>query len=114
MQIATERLTIREFWAEDEKALIEVVSDGSLHDVFGDCADCTEWMGEWLCEARALTGADDPGKAYLAYALEEKETGRLIGTARISEKTGLLTASAGNTGAEAMLRKRRKLMPGIF
>ena len=57
-----------------------MASDGSLNDIFGDCADCSQWMGGWIDEARALTEADDPGSAYLAYAVAEKATGQLIGS----------------------------------
>ena len=63
MRIDTERLTIREFKPEDEAALIEMASDGSLNDVFGDCTNCAGWMGRWLCEARALTDAELPAPA---------------------------------------------------
>lgn len=119
MRIDTERLTIREFRTEDEKVLIEMVSDGSLHDVFGDCADCTEWMGEWLCEARALTGADDPGKAYLAYALEEKETGRLIGTVGCSRyedlgETGITYCVGGKYRGRGYAAEAAKAYAGYF
>ena len=79
MQIETERLIIRDFKPEDEKTLIEMASDGSLHDIFGDCTECGKWMGKWISEARTLTEAAEP-KPYLAYALEEKKTGRLVGS----------------------------------
>ena len=119
MRIDTERLIIREFRPEDEAALIEMASDGSLYDVFGDCTDCARWMGRWLCEARALTDADDPGKAYLAYAVEEKATGMLIGSVGCSRyedlgETGITYFVGGQFRGQGYAAEAAKAYVGCF
>ena len=119
MRIDTGRLIIRKFKPEDEMALIEMASDGSLNDVFGDCTDCAEWMGKWLCEARALTEADDPGRAYLAYAVEEKATGRLIGSVGCSRyedlgETGITYFVGGEFRGRGYAAEAAKAYAGHF
>lgn len=79
MFIETERLIIRSIESTDERAYIEMASDGSLHDIFGDCANCREWMGSWIREAQALEREDNPGREYLAYSVTEKQSGILLG-----------------------------------
>lgn len=80
MFIETERLIIRSIESTDEQAYINMASDGSLHDIFGDCRDCQEWMGSWIREAQALDREDNPGREYLAYAVTEKKSGTLLGS----------------------------------
>lgn len=80
MYIQTQRLVIRSIKKEDEEAYINMVSDGSLYEIFGDCAGCARWMGKWIEEAMALDKADDPYREYLAYALIEKKTNVLVGS----------------------------------
>ena len=48
MEIITDRLIIRSLKPEDKSAYIEMASDGSLHDIFGDCRECGNWMGGWI------------------------------------------------------------------
>ena len=82
MYLETERLIIRSIKPEDEAAFIEIASDGSLdEDIFGG------WPGEyevfihdWILEAMALDGEDNPEKDYLAYAIVEKTSGVVIGS----------------------------------
>lgn len=80
MYIETERLIIRSLESTDEQAYIEMASDGSLHDIFGDCRDCHKWIGSWIREAQALEREDRPDREYLAYAVAEKQTGALLGS----------------------------------
>lgn len=40
VKIITDRLIIRSLKPEDKSAYVEMASDGSLHDIFGDCRDC--------------------------------------------------------------------------
>lgn len=80
MLIETERLKIRSIELQDERAYIEMAGDGSLRDVFGDCTDCREWMNSWIQEAQALDRENNPNQKYLAYAIAEKHSGRLLGS----------------------------------
>lgn len=80
MYIETERLIIRSLKPEDEEAFIEMASDGSLTEIFGDCKDCRKWMGSWIRQALDLDRADDPHGEYLAYAITEKSGGMLLGS----------------------------------
>ena len=80
MIIETKRLRIRSIELQDEQAYIEMASDGSLKDVFGDCTDCREWMNSWIQEARTLDQENNPNREYLAYAVTEKHSGTLLGS----------------------------------
>lgn len=80
MFIETERLIIRSIEPTDEQAYIDMASDGSLQDIFGDCSDCREWMGTWIQEARALDRQNNPAGEYLAYAVTDKQRGILLGS----------------------------------
>ena len=60
MRLETERLAIRSLTPADERAFIEMASDGSLREIFGDCSNCGEWMGDWLREAMQLEAEGDP------------------------------------------------------
>lgn len=60
MFIETERLIIRSIVPEDREPYIEMASDGSLRDIFGDCKNCGEWMDSWIEETQALDRKDDP------------------------------------------------------
>ena len=80
VEIRTARLLIRELRLDDAPAFIDMASDGSLGDIFGDCRDCHRWMGRWIEEARALCAADDPQRDYLAYAIETLEDHTVIGS----------------------------------
>lgn len=51
MFLETKRLIIRSIRTSDEKAFIEMASDGSLTEIFGDCSECHKWMGEFISEA---------------------------------------------------------------
>lgn len=80
VEIRTARLLIRELRPDDAPAFIDMASDGSLGDIFGDCRECHQWMGRWIEEARALCAADDPQKDYLAYAVETLGDYTVIGS----------------------------------
>lgn len=80
MFIETERLIIRSIEPTDEQAYIDMASDGSLQDIFGDCSDCREWMSAWIQEARALDRQNDPAGKYLAYTVTDKQRGIPLGS----------------------------------
>lgn len=80
MFIETERLIIRSIEPMDEQAYIDMASDGSLQDIFGDCSDCREWMGTWIQEARALDRQNNPAREYLAYTVTDKQRGIPLGS----------------------------------
>ncbi len=80
MHIETERLLIRSMKLTDEKAYVEMASDGSLHEIFGDCSECDKWMRNWIKEVILLDQGDNPNKEYLAYAILEKEHDILMGS----------------------------------
>lgn len=46
MFIETERLIIRSLHPSDEKAFIEMASDGSLTEIYGNCGECHKWMSK--------------------------------------------------------------------
>lgn len=80
MKIITDRPIIRSLKPEDKSAYVEMASDGSLHDIFGDCRDCEKWMGGWIREALQLDRENNPKKEYLAYAVVDKKDGIVIGS----------------------------------
>lgn len=80
MYLETERLLIRSFQLSDEKAFIEMASDGSLTEIFGDCSECYKWMGNFIKESIQLDLENNPGKAYLAYVIEDRHTHTAVGS----------------------------------
>ncbi len=80
MHLETDRLLIRSLQPSDEKAFVEMASDGSLTEIFGDCSECHKWMGNFIKEAMRLELENDPNKEYLAYAVEDKSTHTVIGS----------------------------------
>lgn len=80
MLLQTRRLRVRSIRPEDEKAFIHMASDGSLTEIFGDCRECHKWMGDFIEEAIRLEKEDNPGQDYMAFAIEEKESGRVVGS----------------------------------
>lgn len=80
MRIETNRLIIRSLTLEDEQAFIEMASDGSLNEIYGDCSECDKWMGQWIRESMQLEIENDPNREYLAFVIEEKNIGLAIGS----------------------------------
>lgn len=80
MFLETKRLIIRSLHTSDEKAFIEMASDGSLTEIFGDCSECHKWMGEFISEAINLETEDNPYNQYLAFAIEDKISHMVIGS----------------------------------
>lgn len=80
MRLVTDRLIIQGFKQEDEKAYVEMALDGSLNDIFGDCKECNKWMLGWIKEAIELDKKNNPYKEYLAYAILEKKSNKVIGS----------------------------------
>lgn len=82
MYIETERLIIRDVEATDEKAYLEMVSDGSLdEDIFGGYSGTyQEWIPGYIKETIRLSERDNPQEDYLAYTIVEKKNGIPIGS----------------------------------
>lgn len=80
IHLETDRLLIRSLRPSDEEAFVEMASDGSLTEIFGDCSECDKWMGNFIKEAMRLELENDPGKEYLAYVIETKKEHRVIGS----------------------------------
>lgn len=78
IHLETDRLLIRSLRPSDEKAFIEMASDGSLTEIFGDCSECDKWMGNFIKEAMRLELENDPCKEYLAYVIESKKEHKAI------------------------------------
>ncbi len=97
MYIETDRLIIRSIELTDEKAYIEMASDGSLdEDIFCGChGEYQEWMHGWVKEAMLLDREDNPKNDYMAYTIVEKKHGIPIGSVGCSyyedsEQVGLV------------------------
>lgn len=80
MFLETQRLIIRSLRPADEKAFIEMASDGSLIEIYGDCSECHKWMGDFISDAMKLETEDNPYHEYLAFAIEDKRSHRVIGS----------------------------------
>lgn len=80
MILETNRLMIRSIQPIDEKAFIEMASDGSLTEIYGDCNECHKWMGEFIAEAIRLEAEDNPYHEYLAFAIEDKGSHIVVGS----------------------------------
>lgn len=94
MYIETERLIIRSLEPEDAAAYIEMASDGSLWEIFGDCSCCHEWIGSWIEDAKNLERENRPDREYLAYAVTDRQSGAVLGAVGCSyyedlKKTGI-------------------------
>ena len=59
-------LIIRPLELNDATAFSKMAEDGSLQEI-GFSVDCHQWMDNWI-------------KEYLAYTIEEKKTGKVIGS----------------------------------
>lgn len=80
MRIETERLAIRSLEREDAAQFIDMASDGSLSEIFGDCTNCAEWMGDWIADSLRLEAENNPHRDYIAFAIAEREGGQAIGS----------------------------------
>ena len=92
--LKTDRLIIRDLETADGLIFSGMASDGSLDDIGFD-TECGSWMDEWMAEARQLAADDDPTVDYLAYAVELKDTHKVIGSVGCSyyrdmEKAGIV------------------------
>lgn len=79
MLIETQRLIIRDLKMEDEIPFIEMASDGSLNDIGFDDS-CSEWMAEWITEAKQFAIRNNPCRDYLAYAVTLKDKDIVVGS----------------------------------
>ena len=74
MYLETDRLIIRSLQPSDEAIFIEMASDGSLTEIFGDCSECHKWMGEFIVDAIRLEQENNPFHEYMAFVIENKES----------------------------------------
>ena len=79
MRLITEKIIIRDIEPEDEIAFINMASDGTLSEIFGDCSECYSWMGNWIKESIELYKVNNPCKEYLAYAIIDKSNNEVVG-----------------------------------
>ena len=79
MLIETQRLIIRDLKAEDEIPFASMAADGSLKDIGFD-KDCSQWMSEWIVEAKEFAIRDNPGMDYLAYVVTLKNENIVVGS----------------------------------
>lgn len=80
MFLETKGLIIRSLQPSDEKAFIEMASDGSLTEIYGDCSECHKWMSEFISDAIKLEAEDNPYNEYLAFAIEDTTSHMVIGS----------------------------------
>ena len=80
MFLETKRQIIRSLHPSDENAFIEMASDGSLKEIYGDCSECHKWMGEFISDAMKLETEDNPYNEYLAFAIENKKNHMVMGS----------------------------------
>ena len=80
MLLETKRLIIRSIQPTDENIFIEMASDGSLWEIFGNCSECHKWMGEFINDAIRLEAEDDPYQEYLAFVVEDKSSHTVVGS----------------------------------
>ncbi len=82
MYLESDRLIIRSIELTDEKAYVEMVSDGSLdEDIFsGWHGDYNELIHEWVKEAISLDKENNPKNDYISYTILEKKSGDPIGS----------------------------------
>lgn len=80
MFLETKRLIIRSILPTDEKTFIDMASDGSLWEIYGDCSQCHEWMKEFISEAIRLEAEDNPYHEYLAFAIEDRASRLVVGS----------------------------------
>ncbi len=80
MLLETNRLIIRSILPTDEKAFIDMASDGSLWEIYGDCSECHKWMKEFISEAIRLEEEDDPYHEYMAFVIEDKASRFVMGS----------------------------------
>lgn len=57
-----------------------MASDGNLWEIFGDCSECHQWMGEFISDAIRLEAEDNPYHEYLAFTIEDKSCHQVIGS----------------------------------
>lgn len=80
MRLETERLIIRSLKSEDKDVFVEMASDGSLHDIFGDYKECQKWLGNWIKEGIRLDKENNPYNEFLSYVILEKKSNKVIGS----------------------------------
>lgn len=80
MYLETDRLIIRSIQPSDEAIFVEMASDGSLTEIFGDCSECHKWMGEFISDAIKMEQENNPFHGYMAFVIENKENREVLGS----------------------------------
>lgn len=98
--IERDGIIIRDIQPGDTEAFIKMASDGSLTEIFGNCADCSTWMGGWADEAAYLAKKDNPLNGYLAYSIVCKSNNQVAGSVGCSyyedkKETGITYFTGG-------------------
>lgn len=78
-RIESERLIIREFNRDDIHELIDISEQPHIQRWLPDWKNACEWVENWIETVKHHYITDDPETDFLAYGVELKQTGRLIG-----------------------------------
>ncbi|MDE7274625.1 MAG: hypothetical protein K2N95_16490 [Lachnospiraceae bacterium] len=79
MQIETKRLLIRDIKTDDAVPFAIMAADGTLNDCGFD-KDCSNWITEWITEAKYFSLRDNPNMDYLAYTITLKDKAAVVGS----------------------------------
>ena len=79
MQIETKRLLIRDVKTNDAVPFAIMAADGTLNDCGFD-NDCSNWITEWITEAKDFALRDNPNMDYLAYTIILKDGAAVVGS----------------------------------
>ena len=79
MQIETKRLLIRDIKTNDAVPFAIMAADGTLNDCGFD-KDCSNWITEWITEAKNFALRNNPNKEQLAYTISLKDGAAVVGS----------------------------------
>ena len=100
ISIESERLMLREFTEADLPALVEIAAQKQILHWCADWEDCGSWVDDWYKGIQWRYSIGDPNKEFILLAIEEKQSGKLIGQI--------------NTGCELKEEKPGELSVGYF
>ena len=98
--IESERLILREFTEADLPALVEIAGQEHILRWCADWEDCGSWVYDWFKGIQWRYSIGDPNTEFILLAIEEKQSGKLIGQI--------------NTGCELKDEKPNELSIGYF
>ena len=79
MRIETQSLLIRDIETYDAVPFAIMAADGTLNDCGFD-EDCSNWITEWITEAKDFAHRDNPNTDYLAYTITLKDGAAVVGS----------------------------------